>query len=146
MTATTTAPPDDTATRRTRNTVQRRAVLCAVRTLGAKHPTAADVYAQVRVAAPGLSLATVYRALDALVAQKQVGRDFVANVARYDVSAVPHHHVVCRECGKVSDLHVPLPAAIVRRLQFAAEGFTLSLDAVQFAGTCADCDACVTLI
>ncbi|MBC8142048.1 MAG: transcriptional repressor [Armatimonadetes bacterium] len=133
-----TAPP-----KRTRNTVQRRAVLCAVRALGDSHPAAADVFAHLRETAPGLSLATVYRALDALVSQKEIGRDFVANIARYDVSATPHHHTVCRVCGSVSDLNAPLPAATVRRLQNAANGFQLDLDAVQFSGVCATCRAAI---
>ena len=141
MTAISIPSPSLDSSRRTRNTVQRRAVLCAVRALGDKHPTAAEVYAQVRQVEPGLSLATVYRALDALVAQSAIGRDFVGNVARYDVSATPHHHVVCRVCGTVSDMNAPLPPATVRRLQAAATGFTLALDAIQFAGVCADCHA-----
>lgn len=136
-----TVPPTTAPAKRTRNTVQRRAVLCAVRALGESHPAAADVFAYLRVAAPGLSLATVYRALDALVSQKEIGRDFVANVARYDVSATPHHHVVCRLCGYVFDLNAPLPAATVRHLQNAANGFQLDLDAVQFSGVCAGCRA-----
>lgn len=133
--------PNTASPKRTRNTVQRRAVLCAVRALGDSHPAAADVFAHLREASPGLSLATVYRALDALVSQREIGRDFVANVARYDVSAIPHHHVVCRVCGMVSDLNAPLPAATVRRLQNAASGFDLDLNAVQFNGVCAGCRA-----
>lgn len=138
MTAVTLSPNNET-TKRTRNTVQRRAVLQAVRTLGAAHPTAADIFAQVRQIAPGLSLATVYRALDALVEQREIGRDFVANVARYDVSAIPHHHMVCRQCGSVADLNMPLPANTVRQLQSAANGYTLDLRSIQFNGTCPDC-------
>lgn len=136
-----TVPETTAPVKRTRNTVQRRAVLCAVRALGDSHPTAADVFAYLQNVAPGLSLATVYRALDALVLQREIGRDFVANVARYDVSATPHHHVVCRVCGIVSDMNAALPPATVRLLQTAANGFQLCLDAVQFSGVCAVCRA-----
>lgn len=140
MTAETATRPTQTeAMKRTRNTVQRRAVLDAVRALGDAHPTAADVFARVRLTEPNLSLATVYRALDALVERREIGRDFVGNVARYDVSANPHHHVVCKVCGGVSDLAAELPAAAVRRLRAAAGDYALELDAIQFAGVCPDC-------
>ncbi len=138
MTAETTTQPTE-ITKRTRNTVQRRAVLDAVRLLGAIHPTASDIFIQVRQVAPTLSLATVYRALDALVEQKEIGRDFVGNVARYDVSATPHHHIVCRHCGSVSDMNTALPAATVRQLRAAANGYTLELNSIQFSGICPSC-------
>ena len=138
MTSGTTVPINE-ITKRTRNTVQRRAVLQAVRTLGTVHPTASDIFAEVREYAPGLSLATVYRALDALVEQQEIGRGFVGNVARYDVSASPHHHIVCRHCGSVADMNIPLPAATVRRLQSAANGYTLNLESIQFTGACPVC-------
>lgn len=125
--------------KRTRNTIQRRAVLEAVRAIGDTHPTAADVFAEVRRVAPNLSLATVYRALDALVAQKEIGRDYVENVARYDVSASPHHHVVCRVCGRVADMAIPLPITTVRRLHSASRGFVLDLESIRFMGICPTC-------
>jgi Fur family ferric uptake transcriptional regulator len=81
----------------------------------------------------------VYRALDALVEQREIGRDFVANVARYDVSATPHHHMVCRQCGAVADLNMPLPTSTVRRLCSAANGYTLDLRSIQFSGMCPTC-------
>jgi Fur family transcriptional regulator, peroxide stress response regulator len=127
------------SSKRTRNTVQRRAVLDTVRALGPSHPSAAEIFATVRQQASSLSLATVYRALDALVEQKAIGRSYVENIARYDVSAAPHHHVVCRVCGRLDDMNIPLPAATVRRLNLAAGGFTLELDAIQFTGVCPGC-------
>ena len=132
-------PTSNTITRRTRNTVQRRAVLQAIRTLGTIHPTASDVFARVRETTPTMSLATVYRALDALVDQQEIGRGFVGNVARYDVSASPHHHIVCRDCGSVADMNTPLPAGTVRLLRSAANGYALNLESIQFTGTCPAC-------
>ena len=125
--------------KRTRNTVQRRAVLEAVRALGATHPTAADIFTQVRRSEPNLSLATVYRALDALVEQHEIGRSYIEQVARYDVSPLPHHHIVCRLCNNIVDMESPLPLAAVRRLKAASKGFALDLDAIQFTGVCPNC-------
>jgi len=126
--------------KRTRNTVQRRAVLEAVKALGnaGMHPTAADVYAQVRLHCPQLSLATVYRALHALVEQREIGETRIENVARYDASPDPHHHVICRACGAVADVFAELPPVAVRRLS-AASDFVLDPQAIHFNGLCPTC-------
>ncbi|HVK03259.1 MAG TPA: transcriptional repressor [Armatimonadaceae bacterium] len=128
--------------KRTRNTVQRRAVLEAVRSLGASgaHPTAADVFAEVRCHCPHLSLATVYRALHALVEQREIGETRIENVARYDASPDPHHHVICRSCGAVADVFASLPPLAVRRLS-EASSFALDTHAINFNGTCPGCQA-----
>lgn len=137
---------------RTRNTAQRKAVLDAVHALAGQHPTAADVFALVRRDHPQLSLATVYRALHALVAQGAVTEVRAENVARYDVgianpspAALPHHHLVCRVCGAVEDVSASaVPAALLRAVASAAGGFALDLHPVQFTGVCASCRAAKT--
>ena len=51
--------------KKTRNTAQRRAILSVVERLDDSHPTASEVFSEVRQAHPKLSLATVYRNLEA---------------------------------------------------------------------------------
>lgn len=126
------------AMKRTRNTVQRRAVREAVRAFPG-HPTAADIFARVRQNYPRLSLATVYRALHALVQQGQIGETRIDNVSRYDASPVPHHHVVCRRCGAIGDVPAPLSAGTLRRLRQAAGGFSLDAHSIQLSGLCPGC-------
>lgn len=121
--------------------MQRKAVLGAVHALGG-HPTAADVYARLREDHPHLSLATVYRALHALVAQGVIGEAaaHIENITRYDCSPAPHPHAVCRACGSVADLAGPLPASFVRAA-VKSSGFVLDSLSVQFSGLCPDCAA-----
>jgi len=125
---------------RTRNTVQRRAVLCAIQDLAGTHPTAADVYAHLRPAHPNMSLATVYRALHALVQQRQIGETCIENVTRYDDRPEPHHHALCRGCGAVADVFAPLPPSAVRRLRESSP-FVLDTCSVMFTGLCPSCAA-----
>jgi Fur family ferric uptake transcriptional regulator len=135
------------ATKRTRNTIQRKAVQEAVHSLAGHHPTAAEVYAMVRIGYPQLSLATVYRALHALVEQRAITEMRVENVARYDVGmtenspeALPHHHLVCRVCGVVTDICASaLPVDLLRTVEEATEGFALDLHPIQFRGVCPRC-------
>jgi Fe2+ or Zn2+ uptake regulation protein len=124
--------------RRTRNTVQRRAVLDAIRTLDGRHPTAAEVFAEVRRLHSQLSLATVYRALHALVEQGEIGETHIDNVARYDANVNPHHHAVCRVCGCLEDIFAPLPPAALKRFKEAST-FSIDLHAIHFSGICPAC-------
>jgi Fur family transcriptional regulator, peroxide stress response regulator len=69
------------------------------------HPTAAQVYAAVRLDWPGLSRATVYNTLGLLVELgavrplREPGAD-----TRFDPNDTPHHHRVCPSCGQLFDV------------------------------------------
>lgn len=122
-----------------RLTPQRAAVLDVVRHAG-DHPTARDIYQRVRSARPGIGFATVYRALNLLVAHGQALELQLGDgaVARYDGNTGHHDHVVCAACGAVADLSVPLPADLNARAA-AATGFAVMGYALRFEGRCPDC-------
>ena len=127
--------------KRTRNTGQRRAILDAIRASGG-HPTAAEVFTRVRERGgyPRLSLATVYRALDALVEQGDILEMRVGGVGRYDGGVTPHHHVVCRTCGHVTDVPAALlPPDLMNDLG-RASGYRVDPgQPIQFVGQCSPC-------
>src|SRR5438105_15191068 len=87
-----------------RYTRQRAAVfdyLCSVES----HPTAEEVYLTVRRRLPKISLATVYKALEALV-DCHLADTLTANEgpARYDCHSEAHYHLRCLKTGEVRDL------------------------------------------
>ena len=99
-----------------RYTRQRAAVLdylCKVES----HPTAEEVYLAVRRRLPKISLATVYKALEALVdshlAEKLTAGD---GPARYDCHNHAHYHFRCSESGEVYDLPVPYDPELIDKL------------------------------
>jgi Fur family peroxide stress response transcriptional regulator len=119
-------------------TIQRRAVLGA---LAARpdHPTADQLYVDLRSEHPDMSRTTVYRVLDALVALGVVTRVSHPGAAvRYDAITTRHHHLVCTGCGAMTDLAAPaldaLPAPKALPHGFEVLGYS-----VHFHGTCADC-------
>lgn len=131
------------AMNRTRNTLQRRAVLNAIRALPGQHPTAAEVYGHVRADFPNLSLATVYRAVHALAQSGEILELHApaaasGGVCRYDAPIQPHHHIVCRACGFVSDLPALDPGSILGDVA-AHSGFAVDPHPIQFTGLCAAC-------
>lgn len=103
------------------------------------HPTAEEVYIAVRRGLPNISLATVYKALDALVDSKLAAKLADADgPARYDCRSDAHYHVRCIKTGRVRDLATPfdpdllskLDPTLVERLRlegFQVTGYRLEL-------------------
>jgi Fur family transcriptional regulator, peroxide stress response regulator len=84
-----------------------------------EHPTAEDLYRAVRSTIPRISLATVYKALEALVetgvAAKLPPVDGDAG-ARYDARRDPHYHFRCLRTGMVHDLPTRFDPDLIARL------------------------------
>lgn len=124
---------------RTRNTRQRRIVLEAVEGLSGQHPTAADIFESIRPSHPQLSLATVYRSLNALTLQGRLAEIRVENLTRYDSTTEPHHHIVCRACGAVADVCSDVFSDAALRHLEECSGYRVEVNPVQFFGVCPDC-------
>jgi len=68
------------------------------------HPSAEDVYAQIHQRMPNVSLDTIYRTLHFFEEEGLVDRvDAGCDSARFDAGMVPHHHFICKICGKIVD-------------------------------------------
>ncbi len=122
-----------------RQTKQRAAVIDVLRA-ARSHPDAAWIHTQVRQNLPSVSLGTVYRTLDALVAGGVVVTlERAGQATRYDYkhAGEDHHHAVCRGCGAIFDVDAgllpPLPAAAL------PAGFQVTDVRLEFIGVCPDC-------
>ncbi len=102
------------------------------------HPTPEALFATVRSEMPNISLATIYKALEALRrlgVVREVAR--LGEARRFDANTDHHHHLVCTHCGRVSDLdragfgELGPPADL--------DGFVPSEVTVQVFGRCAAC-------
>jgi Fe2+ or Zn2+ uptake regulation protein len=105
------------------------------------HPTAESVYETARAEMETISLKTVYQTLNELAAMGEVAMlDLGTGTARFDpnVESV-HHHLVCRSCGKVRDLHTDFSAVTVP--SGSDEGFEVGEAEVVFRGLCGECRA-----
>jgi Fe2+ or Zn2+ uptake regulation protein len=83
------------------------------------HPTAEDIFQAVRARIPRISLATVYKALDALVtigaAHRLTAHDGPGS-ARYDARSEEHYHFRCLRSGKVHDLPTRFDPELITKL------------------------------
>jgi len=102
------------------------------------HPTADEVFHRLRHRHPRASLASVYNSLEALGRSGLIRRlNEPVRAGRYDTVMKRHHHLVCRRCGTVRDLHDEALDGV--RPGAAAEGFQVDDLSVHFYGTCAAC-------
>jgi Fe2+ or Zn2+ uptake regulation protein len=99
-----------------RFTRQRAAVYEFVR-CATTHPTADEVYAAVRRQVRSISLATVYKALDALAAAELINRVPTADgPCRFDCRHDDHYHFRCLKTHQVFDLPTPYDPGLVEKL------------------------------
>ncbi len=103
------------------------------------HPTAEVVHAAARTEMETISLKTVYQTLHELSALGEVSAlDLGTGTTRFDPNVEgTHHHLVCRRCGKVRDLHADFSAVTVP--EGADDGFEVGEAEVVFRGLCAEC-------
>lgn len=101
------------------------------------HPTAEEIYQEVRKEYPSISLATVYKTLETLAENQLISKvTSLHDLARYDGDTSRHHHLVCLRCRKVVDIH----DESLNQLNFAdQQGFKVSGYRIQVEGICADC-------
>jgi len=106
-----------------------------------RHPTAEEVFRAVRPRSPRISLATVYKALEALVAvgaADRLGAESASGPARYDARGDLHYHFRCLRTGAIHDLPTPYDPRLIdlldptladdlRRRGFQVTGYRLEL-------------------
>jgi Fur family transcriptional regulator, peroxide stress response regulator len=119
-----------------------RAVLDVLRAK-ADHPTAQEVYDEVRLVRPRIGLATVYRILRQLAEHGVIKVwGYGSESARYDAHTHRHDHAFCTECGALLD--VPVAIELSREtLEAAAQATGLEMDSheVRIYGCCSNCQA-----
>ena len=99
------------------------------------HPTAEEVFERVKPFLPGISLATVYNCLDALVQCgliKQV--NFVREPTRYCPNLHEHAHFHDDSTGDIHDLEIPSDL-IVRLREVLPAGFAAVNIDLSYRGT-----------
>ena len=81
-------------------------------------PTAEMIYTSIRREFPNISLGTVYRNLSLLVETGEIRKITTDGADRFDATLTPHSHFICRACGCVLDMMIPLenPVSQVDRL------------------------------
>jgi Fur family peroxide stress response transcriptional regulator len=101
------------------------------------HPSAEDVYGEVKKSFPTMSLATVYNTLDLLSRRGEL-RELTIDPARkrYDPAMDDHSHMICGECGRIADVG---RAVSVHLGEDERMGYEITGTRVEFYGRCPEC-------
>ena len=104
--------------------------------------SAQEIFDELRRARRPVGIASVYRALEALVELRLVKRvDAGDGIARYEPAGTGgdhHHHLVCRDCGKVEAFSDSRLERAIDRVA-GGLGYTVEEHEVVLTGACSDC-------
>ena len=120
-----------------RNTKQKTLVLETVRE-HTDHPTAEDIYLDVRARDPHVSKGTVYRNLKELSRTGEVNHIKVPGADRYDLRTDFHYHIMCVHCLRVTDVPVGYESALDCEAG-KATGYSVYRHRTVFEGVCPEC-------
>lgn len=103
------------------------------------HPSASQLYNEIKIQFPTMSLATVYKTLDLLKELGEVLEIDIGDVSHYDGNRPdPHPHLICINCNKIIDGDVSLDPKSLRSLE-QMSGYKIIRPQITLYGLCPDC-------
>ena len=103
------------------------------------HPTAEDIFTQIKKEYPTVSFATVYNTLQALKEKGEILEVTIDYEKRhYDPNIAPHHHIICTECNKISDVFKDYSDSLMLPNEILKEFKTIR-NHIDFYGICKEC-------
>ena len=120
-----------------RDTKQRQLVLETVRA-HRDHPTADQIYLDVRAVDGKISRGTVYRNLKCLCDEHEIIQIKVPGADRYDLRVDYHYHFICVDCDGVFDVPYAYSNALDETAA-RATGFEILRHRTVFEGRCTAC-------
>lgn len=122
-----------------RVTPQRILILDSLCEIG-RHTSLGEIYARVHAADPAADRSTLYRTLKLFVDLGLiVAADTGTGETYYEIAKPrPHHHLVCRRCGKEQEIEHAIMQGMFDQV-YQAFGFRADTDHLVLFGICADC-------
>jgi Fe2+ or Zn2+ uptake regulation protein len=104
-----------------------------------RHVSAEELLSEASEKLPGVSLPTVYATLELFEELGVVRRvNGGGGTLLWDTRPDAHHHMICRNCGRIEDMETPLDLDKARR-SAARAGFQPDRAEVVVTGLCAEC-------
>jgi Fur family transcriptional regulator, peroxide stress response regulator len=121
-----------------RLTPQRVAVL-RILSKSKGHPSAEQIYEEIRADYPTTSLATIYKTLNLLKNMGEVLELTFGVESHYDgKKPYPHPHVICTKCGQILDPAFGTMADISQEIA-RQTGYQITHQQLNFFGLCPKC-------
>ncbi|MDR2303112.1 MAG: transcriptional repressor [Treponema sp.] len=104
------------------------------------HPSARQIYEELKPSIPGLSLGTIYRNLGLFREEKAaVSLGVVNGEERFDGRTERHSHLICEGCGRVMDLPPELQEELDTKLSLKTNSFFIDTGKTVLYGYCENC-------
>jgi Fur family ferric uptake transcriptional regulator len=126
-----------------RNTKQRNLLLECFNANKDRHLTVEELYDIAKSKDVNIGIATIYRNVKLLEEQGAIKKIELPDLLiAYEMCAFPsehsHHHLICRECGKIVDFEEDLLETIEKKIKDTKD-FTITDHRVIFYGYCKSC-------
>jgi Fur family transcriptional regulator, peroxide stress response regulator len=103
------------------------------------HPSASQLYTQIKRQFPTMSHATVYKTLAMLKEMNQVLEIDLRDDSHYDGNRPQAHpHLICMKCNQIIDAEVFLDQKSLERLE-QTSGYKILRPQIALYGLCLDC-------
>ena len=100
------------------------------------HPTAEEIYSELKAQNPSLSKTAVYNALETLKEHGIIqSLTICGSEYRYDYKHDMHHHFLCKQCDKIVDIDIECPN--IKKI--SNYGYHISEVHGYFKGICKEC-------
>lgn len=126
------------ARKKGRNTKQLEVIWGAIKD-DKSHPTADQIYDRVRKLIPKISLGTVYRNLQKLVADNRLQVLMHGRSQHFDPLLGRHQHFICENCDRVYDIFYE--SSDLDSAALPDQGFKVSSRQIALYGTCTQCSS-----
>ena len=104
------------------------------------HPTVEEIYDGVRKILPRITKATVYKNLKVLIDNGLLKEVNVKGISRFEATIYPHHHIICKTCGKIIDFKSDEIITYSLKIVENYKDFTINSAETTFFGVCKTCD------
>jgi Fur family peroxide stress response transcriptional regulator len=116
-----------------------RMAICRFALNSRDHPSAQQIYDEVKKIHPTVSLATVYKTLQVLKNLNLIQElNLPQGQARFDSYMKPHINLICLQCGNIVDLDDTTAIEITRKVATAAK-FKPEGQRIDIFGVCRRC-------
>lgn len=117
-------------------TPQRLAIVALMDQYG--HISVRDIYEKIRAKFPSLSLATVYKNINAMMENRFINElKIVGQENKYELAKERHSHLICQNCGMIEDIEIDTSG--IEKSIPKERGFEVVETSVQFFGICQKC-------
>jgi len=103
------------------------------------HPSAEDIFRDIKKSYPTISFATVYNTVQALEARGDlIEINIDPDRRHFDPDSSPHHHIRCTSCGRIDDIMTDYSPSL-KLPEDVLSDFDVTGNHVDFFGICTNC-------